>query len=303
MFITFEHILESSKKNDSTEGEVMTLPRHLTEGTYEEVSAHLKGFDEVDAERSARLAVANPTPKFTYDYPMAANTVDAVVFNLPAGRSPLNVLLIRRGNPLEPFYNCWALPGGFVNVLTDPTLIHAVLRELQEETGLVLSARAIEQLETYGDMGRDSRSRVISTAYMALVREHETKVGIRAADDASELRWFPVDDLPQLAFDHARIIQDGLDRLRKWIRRQPVWFELLEREFTMADLQHCYEAILGRKLNARQFCGKIVRSRLLVLTGKIKNDSTENKWVKLYRFDKRRYRILLRDGLCLGGLA
>src|SRR3989441_13059074 len=131
----------------------------------------------------------------TYQYPRAALTVDCVVFGFDEGE--LKILLIERG--LQPFKGRWALPGGFVRV--EETLDEAARRELAEEAGL--TNIFLEQLYTFGEVDRDPRERVVSVAYYALVKlsEHQAK----AATDAANARWFPVSNMPKLAFDHADI--------------------------------------------------------------------------------------------------
>ena len=141
---------------------------------------------------------------FTYKYERPAVTVDCVVFGL-ADDAELNVLLIQRDR--GPFEGAWALPGGFVDM--DESLEEAALRELFEETGL--GSIALEQLCAMGDVDRDPRGRVITVAYYGLVhlREHTVK----AASDARDAAWFSLTDLPDLAFDHDRIIQMAHARL------------------------------------------------------------------------------------------
>ena len=141
--------------------------------------------------------------EFCYKYPRPAVTTDCVVFGIEGNN--INVLLIKRGN--EPFKGLWALPGGFLN--PDETAEEGALRELREETGL--EAAEVEQLYTFSDPKRDPRDRVISIAYMAIVKLQEVKGG----DDASDARWFPIDNLPELAFDHDQILQKGLERFQK----------------------------------------------------------------------------------------
>jgi 8-oxo-dGTP diphosphatase len=141
---------------------------------------------------------------FTYRYPRAALTVDAVVF----GSSPdgLHVLLIRRAAP--PFEGTWALPGGFLEL--DETLEQAALRELREETGVQLTR--MEQLRVFDAVDRDPRERVISVAYMAQVDVAAHPA--RGDDDASEAQWFALEALPPLAFDHAQVLAVAQERLR-----------------------------------------------------------------------------------------
>ena len=145
--------------------------------------------------------------EFCYKYPRPAVTTDCVVFGIEGNN--INVLLIKRGN--EPFKGLWALPGGFLN--PDETAEEGALRELREETGV--EAAEVEQLHTFSDPKRDPRDRVISIAYMAIVKMQEVKGG----DDASDARWFPIDNLPELAFDHDQILQKGLERLSLNLRK------------------------------------------------------------------------------------
>lgn len=137
---------------------------------------------------------------YVYDYPRPMVTVDAVVFTLRDGHREL--LLIQRKNP--PYAGCWALPGGFVDM--DESLECAVARELAEETGL--SGIALTQFHAFGDPGRDPRGRNICIAYVG--EADWRSAAPRAADDAGDVRWFPLDALPPLAFDHARIVEYAL---------------------------------------------------------------------------------------------
>ncbi len=142
---------------------------------------------------------------YTYHYPRPALTVDVVVFTLPDDQ--LHILLIQRAQP--PFQGSWALPGGFVNM--EESLEMAAARELAEETGI--EGCKLEQFHTYGDPQRDPRGRVISVAYCTYLPP-ETSISIREGGDAKQARWFPMTDLPDLAFDHSKIIQDALYHLR-----------------------------------------------------------------------------------------
>ena len=138
---------------------------------------------------------------YTYEYPRPSVTVDIVVFHpRPEG---LYVLLIQRQR--EPYEGFWALPGGFVNM--DESLETTAHRELFEETGL--SVGGLRQVGIYGDPGRDPRGRVISVAYLALHPE-KADSHVEGADDAIRAAWFPVNNLPHLAFDHDQILQDSL---------------------------------------------------------------------------------------------
>jgi 8-oxo-dGTP diphosphatase len=221
----------------------------------------------------------------TYEYPRPALTVDCVVFGL--GDEGLKVLLIRRD--LEPFAGSWALPGGFVEM--EETLEEAAGRELEEEAGL--TGVLLEQLYTFGDVKRDPRDRVVSVAYYALVniRDHR----IRAATDARSAGWFPLADLPPLAFDHDKILDTARERLKGRLRYHPLSFELLSARFTLLQLQQLYEAILERPLDEQDFRRKVLATDLLVETGEIQQDAA-GRSARLYRFDQRACRRLAERG-------
>lgn len=134
---------------------------------------------------------------YAYEYPRASVTADAVLFAEKDGQ--IYVLLIRRGN--EPYKGCWAFPGGFLNM--DETVIKCAERELEEETGIVLSGMQLAGV--YSDVERDPRGRVITAAYTAMTAMPEAKAG----DDAAAARWWPLNALPKLAFDHDVILRDA----------------------------------------------------------------------------------------------
>ena len=221
----------------------------------------------------------------TYQYPRAALTVDCVVFGFDEGE--LKVLLIERG--LEPFKGRWALPGGFVRV--DETLDEAARRELEEEAGL--RDVFLEQLYTFGAVARDPRERVVSVGYYALVplAAHETK----AATDAADARWFALSKVPKLAFDHAGILATGLARLKSKVRYQPIGFELLPAKFTLSQLQHLYEAVLGANLDKRNFRKKVLGFGLLVPL-KETHMTGRHRPAQLFRFDAEKYEKLKKRG-------
>lgn len=146
---------------------------------------------------------------YTYQYPRPAVTVDALVFR-NIGQGP-QILLIKRGNP--PFQGMWAIPGGFVEM--DETLEEAAQRELQEET--CISGVDLKQYGTYGAINRDPRHRTISVAYAGLLTDHA--VSAEASDDAADCEWFYLDQIPETAFDHKLLIDDGiaLAKQQQWI--------------------------------------------------------------------------------------
>ncbi len=221
---------------------------------------------------------------FSYEYARPALAVDCVVFGMD---EDLQVLLIRRD--IEPFQGRWALPGGFVRL--DETLDEAARRELEEETGV--SRLYLEQLYTFGDIGRDPRERVVSVAYYALVKLSDHRV--KAATDAREAAWFSVDDLPKLAFDHDKILQAALARLKGKVRYQPIGFELLPPKFTLSALQKLYEIVLERPLDKRNFRKKVLSMGFLEDLDEVEQD-VAHRAARLYRFDKKRYQELTKEG-------
>ncbi|MCF0116580.1 MAG: NUDIX hydrolase [Bacilli bacterium] len=250
------------------------------------------------------------------DYDRPSVTSDILIFKMGTNLNGLKILLIKRGG--HPYINCWALPGGFVNI--DESTFTAANRELKEETGI--ENIYLEQLYTYSNPTRDPRSRVISVAYMALV---PTTKDVKAGDDASDAAWFDIkmDDktmvlsnkekdieikyslcsqeftcghityensVPdliseeRLAFDHQLIIYDGLMRLRNKVEYSNIAFNLVGEEFTLPDLQRVYEVILGKKLYKTNFRDKIEDK--IVVTDEKKVSITGNKLSTVYKFKK-----------------
>jgi 8-oxo-dGTP diphosphatase len=214
-----------------------------------------------------------PTGKMPLeDYPRPSVTVDVIIFTLSEG--DLQVLLIQRGHP--PFEGMWAIPGGFVGI--DESLEDAAQRELEEETGV--HDVYLEQLYTFGDLGRDPRGRVITVTYFALMPADATQ--LHAGQDASDARWWSVYGLPPLAFDHADILEYALQRLRYKLEYTAVGFELLPETFTLSELQSAYEIILGEELDKRNFRRKILSADVIEATGEYRTG--EGRPAKLYRF-------------------
>ena len=176
-----------------------------------------------------------------------AVTVDLVMLTIREGA--LCALLIRRAIP--PYQGAAALPGGFV--LPDEDLDDAAERELVEETGL-RGAGHLEQLGSYGTPGRDPRGRVVTIAYLALVPDAPSP---RAGSDAAAADWVPVTKLPDLAFDHGRILADGIERARAKLEYTPLAAAFCPPEFTIAELRHVYEAVWATKLDPRNFHRKV----------------------------------------------
>lgn len=218
-------------------------------------------------------------------YPRPSVSVDLVVFGYQDRK--LSLLLIERGLP--PFKGMWALPGGFVR--ESESVEEAARRELKEETGL--SEVYLEQLYTFGNPGRDPRGRVISVAHFALVKPEDHPPV--ADTDAVRAKWFVIDDLPDLAFDHSDIVSLALKRLRGKIRYEPIGFELLPKFFTLTQLQDIYETVLGEPMDKRNFRKKILSFEILKETDR-KLETVPYRSPTLYRFEMTRYRKLVRDG-------
>jgi 8-oxo-dGTP diphosphatase len=194
---------------------------------------------------------------YTYDYPRPALTVDVAVFTIR--NAELCLLLIRRAK--APFKGTWALPGGFVD-LNEP-LEKAAIRELGEETGL--PPMPTEQLGAFGDPGRDPRGHTVSVAYLAFLAAARP---VAAGDDAAATQWHTVRSLPKLAFDHALVIEVALERLRYRLGdpgRSPI--ELVPQHFTLSELQHVHEAVLGHEIDKRNFRARLLAKSIVEPVG------------------------------------
>ncbi|MDA2810148.1 NUDIX domain-containing protein [Nocardiopsis sp. RSe5-2] len=177
-------------------------------------------------------------------------TVDIVALTVRSGR--LQVLVVERGIP--PFAGRSALPGGFV--LPGETLETAAARELAEETGIVPPGH-MEQLRSYGPYGRDPRGPVLTVAYLLLAPSSGLP---QAGGDTADATWVPVEEAapadgggPVLAFDHDRILADGVERARAKLEYSPLATSFCREEFTIAELRAVYEAVWGTRLDARNF--------------------------------------------------
>lgn len=186
------------------------------------------------------------------------------------------MLLVRRGQ--WPFRDRWALPGGFVK--EHEGLEEAASRELHEETGV--KDVFLEQLQTFGDPGRDPRTRVITVAYYALVPSE--KLALRAEGDARDVGWWSVYELPELAFDHDRILSTALTRLRYKIMATNVAFQFMSEKFTLTQLQRTYEIVLGKELDKRNFRKKILASGVLIETDETHLQG-RHRPARLYKFN------------------
>lgn len=209
---------------------------------------------------------------YTYEYPHPAVTTDIVIFTIR--QDELKVLLIKRALP--PYQGMWALPGGFVNL--DESLEEGARRELAEETGM--RDVYLEQLYTFGEPDRDPRERVITVAYYALVPSDE--IDIQAGSDAEGVSWFGMQELPELGFDHAAILEMAYERLRAKLDYSTIAFQFMPRNFTLSELQHVYEVILQEPVDKRNFRKRMLGLDLIVDTGKDRRDGPHRP-ARLYR--------------------
>ena len=199
---------------------------------------------------------------YRYRHPHPAITTDIVIFTIR--QQHLELLPIQRKG--EPYRDCWALPGGFVEI--DEDLEACALRELEEETGV--TGVYLEQLYTFGTPGRDPRERVISIAYYALVPTGCLQ--IRAASDASEVGWFNRDDLPPLAFDHDVIVSMAHDRLASKLDYSTIALQFMPGKFTLSELQKVYEIIWGEPVDKRNFRKRVLAYNCIKDTGELKRN-------------------------------
>jgi 8-oxo-dGTP diphosphatase len=213
-------------------------------------------------------------PKFRM--PTLTMTTDIVIFTIRDAR--LEVLLIQRGNP--PYQGKWALPGGLLE--EDEDLDVCARRELEEETKV--TNVTLEQLHTFGAPHRDPRGRLVTVAYYTLV--HSDRLHPEAASDAANVRWFAVDALPSLAFDHGEIIAMARSRLRARLDESVDAFGFLPRTFTMNELRTLDEIVGGKRLAPRSFRRRVLALELLDETGKTRAD--RGRPARLYRTRRRK---------------
>ncbi len=210
--------------------------------------------------------------------------VDCIIFGFDYNQ--LKLLLIKRN--FSPQKGKWSLVGGFLKA--GESLDQAALRILHHLTDL--SDIYLEQLYTYGDINRDPGERVLSTAYYALINAENYHLPINRELSA---RWFPIDKIPRLIFDHNIMVEKAMRRLRRKSLSQPIGFELLPEKFTIPQLQKLYEAIHQRELDKRNFRKKILSMGLLKKLDE-KQKAGSKKGAFFYMFDKEKYDDLVSRG-------
>jgi len=235
-----------------------------------------------------------PSVTHASEFPPFYVTCDLVVLSVRA--RALHVLLVRRGG--EPFAGCFALPGGFVEV--DENLEDAAYRELGEEAGVGRDDVILEQLAAYGEPGRDPRNRVVTVAWLALGADLPEPT---AGSDAAEARWVPVASAlrsgeagepgdpgglgERLAFDHHRILADGVERARAKLEDSGYAAALCGETFTVADLHAVYESVWGIDLDKANFHRKVTGVEgFLTATGEVR-EGARGRPARVYRGDPR----------------
>lgn len=203
--------------------------------------------------------------------------VSTVIFALrpdASARTALSIPLVRRTR--EPFAGSWAIPGGWAD--PDEGLEDTAARKLRETTGV--RPGYLEQLYCFGEPHRSPSGRVVSVVYWALVRADET----RSAEERDNVRWFAADGLPELAFDHNRIVEYALWRLRTKMEYSRIAHALLGETFTLAELRQVYEAVLDRELDPANFRRQVEASGAIVPTGETLTGG-RHRPPRLYRYD------------------
>lgn len=213
-------------------------------------------------------------------------SIDCVIFGFDEG--DLKILLIERGE--EVHIGSLAIPGNIAR--DDEDIDQGARRILFELTGL--REHHMEQLYTFGDVARHPLGRVITVAYFALHKIRKQKLKPQSTF-ASRALWVSVNQVPPLPFDHNKIVDKALERLKNKIRYQPIGFELLPEKFTLSQLQNLYEAILQIPIDKRNFRKKILNFGLLIELSE-KQKGVSHRAAKLYKFDKKRYEHLYSLG-------
>jgi len=208
-------------------------------------------------------------------------TIDCVIFSFEDGE--LNVLLAERNE--YPYKDWWALPGYFVNKYEE--MEDAVSRILLEMTGL--KDIYMDQLAAFAGVKRHPEGRILTVAYMALLQIDDVRNKISSGTNyMRQLKWFPVSDLPDLAFDHKEILSLSLDRLKKTVTYSTAPYELLPTKFTLTQLQQVYESLLNKKLDKRNFRKKINNLGYLKELNEVQK-GVSYRAAKLYSFDTKKF--------------
>lgn len=212
-------------------------------------------------------------------------SVNCVLFGFR--NQKLNILLIKRAN--EPLKGEWALPGGFFLLNENPD--EASQRVLEETTGV--KNTYMEQVAIFGSIDRFPNKHVFSVAYFALAKPEY--LNICTGIDTDEVKWCSIDNLPKLVFDHNKIYEHCLEKLKHKIVTEPVIFDLLEKKFTIPQVQNLYEEILNHKFDRRNFRKRIVKNHYIIDLNE-KDQNNLKRPAKLYSFNFKEYEELTKKG-------
>jgi len=216
---------------------------------------------------------------------MNAITIDCVIFGFDNGS--LEVLLVQHGEGIRK--GEWGLPGGWIKATE--SIDAAAHRLLAELTGL--DEIYLEQLKAFGETDRFPLARVITIGYYAMIKKEDYDV--KAGSTASDAKWYKIDEIPDLIYDHNEIFNYSLTNLRTRVKQAPVGFNLLPEKFTLFELMKLYEEILGIKMDKSNFRRKILHMKLLLPLDEKQKDVT-HRAAQLYVFDKAIYEKLTKKG-------
>lgn len=212
-------------------------------------------------------------------------SIDCAIFGFE--KSTIEILLVKRA--LNPDKGKWALPGGFIK--KKELIEDAAERILNATTGV--SNIYLEEIAIFDQINRYPGRRVFTLAHFALISPDNYHLS--AGKDTTDVRWFKLDELPELALDHKNIVNVALEKLRARVRYRPIGFELLPAKFTLPQLQTLYEVVFGKKLDKRNFRKKILKMNLLKRL-KEKDHNNIRRAAFLYKFDKSNYNKLKENG-------
>ena len=219
------------------------------------------------------------SPEFK-KYKYSAAAVDLAAFTIV--ENELNVLVIKM--KYEPFKGKWALPGG--RIRTYESVDECAKREFYEKTGI--KNAYLEQLYSFGDIERDPSTRMISVAYLVLI--NDGSFDLKATEKYKEICWMPISKIPRLAYDHSKILEYALSRLKSKLVYTNVVYNLLPQKFRLSEMRKVYEIILGKELDKRNFRKKIFSLGLIKEVGK--EIGVPHRPSKLYSFKKRKSMVV-----------
>ncbi len=222
--------------------------------------------------------------KYSSPYTPPTLTVDAVIFQLNGNE--LEVLLTKRSQ--EPFMGEWALPGGYN--AAGSTTIEALASVVKRKSGVDIDGQLayVEQLYTFDTVARDPRGHAVSVTYMGCGKD------IVPANGSEHSAFFPVDRLPHLAYDHEEIIRYARERLSAKLTYTNAVWGLLDKKFTLSQLQTAYEAVMGRELDKRNFRKKFLSLNLIHETTEVWREGAHRP-AKLYAFNSDELEVLSRS--------